>query len=170
MASSSAKFKLENRLLLAVLAIASCWPLNASAALRWTTPPGRYPQLEARSDEPESDASFRARCRNLDKIDLRVGAAEQVGNGKGENVRLRMKSGHHVARLRGVSERSIDYEMTLGTELVTRVKSRDPVFIVLRTGSPIQLSGSVERPTTWGVRGARGAVVRFLTACRRRPG
>jgi hypothetical protein len=67
-----------------------------------------------------------------------------VGKGEGEKVALTFKSDGREAVVRGLSKWSDDSEMTGGTELVTEVKTSDPLFSVLQTGKAVRLSGSLE--------------------------
>jgi hypothetical protein len=138
---------------------------EATAATKWTT--STRPYLEARSTESESDASLRALCRNSAAIGLRVGAAERVGNGKGEKVKLLLESQGKTATLEGISTESEDSPMTGGTELVTEVGADSPVFAVLQTGKAVKLSGSLEKPVVWSPQGMGPAVKAFLAACKK---
>lgn len=95
---------------LAAFAALSCSNENALSATTWTVT--KRPFLEARSDEPESDASLRAFCRNGSAIELRVGAAEQVGNGQGEAVAVTFESNSRRITLTGISVKSDDFQMT----------------------------------------------------------
>ena len=139
---------------------------TAAAALEWTVSTGPY--LEARSTEHESDASLRAICRNAATVELRVGAQEQVGKGEGEKVALTFKSDGREAVVRGLSKWSDDSEMTGGTELVTEVKTSDPLFSVLQTGKAVRLSGSLAKPAIWEAKGMAPSVKKFLERCRAR--
>ena len=135
----------------------------ARAEMKWTA--SSRPYLEARSTDSESDASFRALCRSPAAIELRVGAHEGVGKGKGDAVTLRLSSNGHQAVLHGASRRSDDYEMTSGTELVTEIKPSDAVFTLLGSGKDVTITGSLAKPVTWRAENMADAVKSFLTAC-----
>lgn len=149
------------------LALIAVWPTASNAEIDWRMSARPPASLEGRSTESESDASFRAVCRNKRTVEVRVGAEEQVGKGRGELVKLQFASSGRSAIIQGVSKKSADFEMTGGTELVANVTPNHPVFAVLMTGKPVSLSGSVARRATWTSNNMRAAVEKFLRACRR---
>ncbi len=156
------------RRLPALLAIAVLLaPCAAQADVQWKlTKKAGHPYLQGMSSEPESDTEFWALCRSPAAIDLGVGAALGVGDGKGETVRLTFASGNTTATLSGRSQNSANFEMTAGTELRTTVAATDPVFAVLAAGAPIRVTGSLEVPGAWQVKGLKQHVAAFLAACR----
>jgi hypothetical protein len=135
----------------------------SQAAMRWQA--GHRPSLLAHSTESESDRTFWALCRGPGAIELRIGADDFVGKGKGEPVSLTFASGGRRATLRGISKNSDDFQMTGGTELVTEVTRDDPVFAVLLTGKPVTITGSVKKPIMLDGKSAKPAVAKFLAAC-----
>jgi hypothetical protein len=132
--------------------------------LDWTARNAFY--LEARVKAEESDASLRLLCKSPEIIEVRIGAEEMVGKGKGEEVALKLKSGGKQAELSGVSEPSEDSGMTGGTELVTRLVPDDPLFAVLRAGKDVAVTGGGSRGATWSAKGMKAAVDKFLGKCK----
>jgi hypothetical protein len=153
---------------LSLLAIAAMLaPCAARADTQWKLMKrDGHPYLQGMSSEPEADTEFWALCRSGSAIDLGVGADAGVGNAKGETVRLTLTSGNATATLSGRSRNSANFEMTAGTELRATVAATDPVFIVLATGTPIRVIGSLKAPETWQVKGLKQQVAAFLAACR----
>jgi hypothetical protein len=148
---------------LSVGLLMTCFGTVACAEQIWRL--SMRPYLEARSQEPESDAIFRAFCRSPNAIEIRVGAADNVGKGQGENVMLKFSSGGQVAILHGVSRRSDEYQMTGGAELVTEIKPTDDVFKLLELGGPLNISGSIKKPTVWTSDQMATSVKNFLATC-----
>jgi hypothetical protein len=147
----------------ALLGLAS--PVYAGTdELDWTARNAFF--LEARVRAEESDASLRLFCKSPDVIEVRIGAEEMVGKGKGEEVALKLKAGGTQADLTGVSEPSEDSEMTGGTELVTRLAPDDPLFTVLRAGKDVAVTGGGSRGATWSAKGMKAAVDKFLGKCK----
>jgi|SRR5580698_6314142 hypothetical protein len=137
---------------------------TANAEMNWIT--STRPYLEARSSEPESDASLRAICRSPASIEVRIGANEQVGKGHGEPVKLIFVGNGRQVIVRGISERSSDYEMTGGTELVADLLPGNKLFDLLISGQPVQMGGTLKNKATWSGDKMVSAVRSFLTACK----
>jgi hypothetical protein len=135
----------------------------AAAKTKWTA--GTVPSLYAMSDEDEADHSLYAFCAIPGIVELFVGAHEQVGKGQNEAVKLRLESDGKSATVNGFSRKSYNFEMTGGTELVTRIEATNDVFKVLATGKPIKLTGSLGKPVTWNHPGMADAVKKFSKAC-----
>jgi hypothetical protein len=98
-------------------------------------------------------------------IEVHVGAEELVGKGTGEDVALKVESGGKQAELNGISQLSEDYQMTGGTELVTRLAPDHPFFGVLLTGKDVAMTGA-GRGATWSATGMKAAVDKFLGKCK----
>lgn len=158
--------------LLAALAAAVLLPLSAQAApvkVNWSldkTDKGMA-TLSGLPDEEESDLVLWTTCRADGKIDIGVGAYDEVGQGKGEAVTVTLASGGKSVTLKGKSRDSANAEMTGGTELQTIVTRDDALFTVLATGKPITATGVGDppKPETWGVTGLTKAAAAFLAAC-----
>ena len=150
-----------------LLAAAVAVPCAAQADVEWKLfkKDGRA-YLQGFSGEYEGDSEFWAHCRRDGAIDIGVGAHSQVGKGKRDAVTLTLASAGLRARLSGVSRESANVEMTGGTELRAKVRPDDAVFAVLGTGRPIAVTGSIEQPATWGVKGLKAKVAAFLKACK----
>lgn len=101
---------------------------GSAAEIIWSS--GDRFSLEGRYDESESDTVIRAVWLSRRAIEVKLGAGDIVGKGKGEKVRLVFKSGNATAVVNGVSKPSVDSEMTGGTELVTQIPPDDPLFTV----------------------------------------
>lgn len=136
----------------------------SQAATNWSV--STIPTLLALPTESESDTSLLALCRNAGNIELHIGANEEVGRGRGESATLRFQSDGKSAVVKGVSRRSDNYEMTGGTELVTRVSSDSEFFKVLATGKPVNVSGSLKKSVTWSDTAIASAVTKFLLDCK----
>lgn len=135
----------------------------AAADARWTA--ATSPTLLAHSNEPESDRSLFAVCASRGVVELYIGADEQVGKGEGDAVKVRVESDGKSATVSGTSRRSANFQMTAGTELVTRVGPNDEFFKVLATGKPVKVSGSLSKSATWNDRGMAEAVRKFVKDC-----
>ncbi|HEX4533752.1 MAG TPA: hypothetical protein VH000_05935 [Rhizomicrobium sp.] len=156
--------------LMAALAAAILVPLPAMATVKvnWSTDKDNGLQvLYGQPDEEETDQVLSATCRKDGRIDLHLGAYDDVGEGKGEAVSVTLSSGGKSAVLNGKSQNSENFEMTGGTELFTTVGRDDALFAVLATGKPITATGvgSPKKPDTWGATGLQKSAAAFLAAC-----
>ena len=156
----------EMRLVALTLAAALAWPCGAWAEVEWTLGKDKGRAfLNGMVDESEVDYEFWARCRADGGIDVGMGAESHVGRGKGEKVELTLTSGGQTAKVAGVSRDSVNSEMTGGIELQARVKRDDKLFAVLATGQPITVTGPIEEPLKWDVKGLKPKVRAFLRSC-----
>jgi hypothetical protein len=160
------------RVLLAALAAAVLLPLPAMAApvkVNWSVDKDDkgMATLSGLPDEEESDLVLWAACRKDGKMDIGVGAYDEVGQGKGEAVTVTLASGGKTVTLKGKSQNSANAEMTGGTELQTTITRDGPLFALLATGKPITATGvgNPPKPDTWSATGLPKAATAFLVAC-----
>ena len=106
---------------------------------------GEVQQMVIRSDEYEGDAFLRATCTGGGIVELRLGAEFDVGQGRGEPVTLSLQSKGKKVRIHGRSFPSADSQMTGGSELLSSFSTKDEIFVVLLSGAPIRLSGSIPK-------------------------
>ncbi len=155
----------------AVLALAATLTLTSTALAEppvvWTVYKHKgQVHLQGMVDESEVDHEFWARCRKDGLIDIGMGAESHVGKGKGEKVSLTLTSGGQSVTISGVSRESKNVEMTGGIELQARVKRDDKLFVLLATGQPITVTGSIKKPLKWEVKGLKARTAEFLKACK----
>lgn len=147
---------------------ATCGPTFAVAAVQWKfTQKNHHPYLQGFSGEYEGDNVFWALCRSTGIVDVGAGADSGVGKGTGEKVSLTLSSAGRSVSLQGSSRKSENFELTGGTELRTTVSIKNDLFLILKSGKPIKVVGSIEKPTPWSVDGLMMSVGAFLTACKR---
>ncbi|HZQ11589.1 MAG TPA: hypothetical protein VFB31_02135 [Pseudolabrys sp.] len=147
----------------AALALA---PAMASAEVQWRLLKQHgQPYLQGMPDESESDNEFWALCRAGGAIEVGIGADSNVGKGEGEPVSVTLTSAGARATVNGRSRKSMNFEMTAGTELQTQVSRDDALFKVLAAGQPITVAGSI-KTATWPAKGLKAKVAAFLAACK----
>jgi hypothetical protein len=72
------------------------------------------------------------------------------------------------ATLAGTAQKSDDFNLTAGVELVTEVAIDHPVFAVLRTGKAVTVTGALEKPATLAGAAMKRTMDNFVSACRGR--
>jgi hypothetical protein len=153
-----------------IVAAVLLWPAVAKAEITWrfSDTAGRA-YLQGYSDEIEGDNEFWARCRPDGSIDIGVGADSGVGSGIGDTVTLTLSSDEVSAQLTGPSRKSLNFQMTGGTELRARISRDDAVFHavfqVFVTGKPIRVAG-IGRSVTWQTKGLKANAEAFLASCK----
>lgn len=150
-------------LLITSTLISSSTKVSAKEIIKWTATD--LPYLEGRYDEAESDAIFRAICLRPGVVKIRLGADHYVGSGSGERVNLTLQSAGMSASISGISQNSLDFEMTGASELVATISTVDPIFSILTTGKQVTVSGALEEPGTWHPTGMAAAIRSFLKKC-----
>ncbi|HEY5338865.1 MAG TPA: hypothetical protein VIJ85_11715 [Rhizomicrobium sp.] len=151
----------------AAVAVLALWPGCASAE-SWNLNMGDARGgnvLSAMPDEPESDTDLWLMCRKDGRFSVGVGANSTLGKGKDEAVSATLSSADKIAVLKGVSRKSINFEMTGGNELATIVSKDDPLFVVIATGKPIKMS-STSKTMTFDSGDAPKLLGKFIASCK----
>lgn len=151
-------------LVFAAVAVFAFAPKTASAyEYKWIYV-GENKELLGMTGEDEGDTDFRATCQPNKHAAIGIGAAEDVGTGKGEAVSITLKAGTRTLRIDGKSHNSANFEMTGGVELETEVDGKHEVFELLAGPGTIKVAGTT-RPASWPDKGRAAATKKFVKAC-----
>lgn len=115
--------------------------------------------------ENEGDTMLQLTCGPIGFVDVHLGGVFAIGKGEHEAVSATLSAGKLTAQVKGLSIETSDFEMTGGIELLTALRSNDPLFAVLTSGQEISLQGS-ERPERFTLSAdVTKALKTFLAAC-----
>ncbi len=115
--------------------------------------------------ENEGDTMLQLTCGPIGFVDVHLGGVFAIGKGEHEAVSATLSAGKLTATVKGLSIETSDFEMTGGIELLTALRSNDPLFAVLTSGQEISLQGS-ERPERFTLSAdVTKALKTFLAAC-----
>ena len=105
------------RSLLAILLAMVCCVAQAEArSIRWNYVKSEMELSGYPSGEEEPDYVLRLTCRAGAKVEIGVGAHDDIGNGRAGPFSVTLKSGDRSATLLGKSARSKNSEMTGASE------------------------------------------------------
>jgi hypothetical protein len=137
---------------------------SASAEYEANTSDGSW--MEIREPvENEGDTLLQLSCGPIGFVDVHLGGVFAIGKGEHEAVSATLSAGKLTAQVKGLSIETSDAEMTGGIELITALRSNDPLFAVLTSGQEISLQGS-ERPERFTLSAdVTKALKTFLAAC-----
>jgi hypothetical protein len=85
----------------------------------------------------EQDSLVRISCKRGGKFEIGLGAAVEIGKGRGEAVAMTANSGMATVRIDGVSKKSANFEMTSGVELVKSSDANDLLIELLKMEGPV---------------------------------
>lgn len=115
--------------------------------------------------ENEGDTMLQLSCGPIGFVDVHLGGVFGIGKGEHEAVSATLSAGKLKATVKGLSIETSDVEMTGGIELLTALRSNDPLFAVLTSGQEISLQGS-ERPERFTLDAkVTSALKAFLETC-----
>lgn len=136
-----------------------------SASISWvfTENPAEITGYPAGDAEP--DYVLRVTCLRGGKVQIGIGAYDDIGAGRRGAFSVKLRSGDRSATLSGRSVRSKNSEMTGSRELRTELPLADATqfLAVLTNGRPIQASGALNE--TWTVVGLPEKVAAFGKSC-----
>lgn len=120
------------------------------------------------SGEDEPDYVLRITCRPGARVDIGVGAHDDIGRGRAGTFSVTLKSGDRTATLSGKSAHSKNFEMTASSELRSQMSlaEADQLLAVLSSGLPIAVTGPAK--DTWSVNGLAAKVRTFSENCAKR--
>ena len=136
---------------------------NTAFAYSWLYISERQ-ELVGTTGEEEGDTDFRASCKANQHAELGIGAAEDVGTGKGEAVSITLRAGARSLRVDGASRNSPNFQMTAGVELQTVVDGKHEIFQLLTGPGTVKVTGAT-RPASWPAAGRAAATKAFVNAC-----
>ncbi|MCW5702075.1 MAG: hypothetical protein AB7I42_18340 [Bradyrhizobium sp.] len=157
------------RSLLAILLAMVCCVAQAEArSIRWTYVKSEMELSGYPSGEEEPDYVLRLTCRAGAKVEIGIGAHDDIGRGRSGTFSVTLKSGDRTATLSGKSALSKNSEMTGASELRARMSlaEADLLLAVLASGLPIAVTGP--KKDTWSVNGLAGKVRAFSEGCAKR--
>jgi len=154
------------RSLLAILLVMVCCVTRAEArSIHWNYLKSAIELTGYPSNEEEPDYVLRLTCRAGAKVEIGVGAHDDIGNGRAAPFSVTLKSGDRSATLSGKSALSKNSEMTGASELRVRMllAEADKLLAVLASGLPIVITGP--KKDTWSVNGLAAKVRAFRDGC-----
>jgi len=154
------------RLLFAtVLATACCLAQAEAKTISWSYTKAQMELSGYPSGEDEPDYVLRLTCRAGAKVEVGVGAYDDIGRKRSGPLSVTLTSGDRSVTLSGKSARSKNVEMTGSSELRTQMSfaEADKLLAVLASGLPIAVTGPIK--DTWSVNGLAAKVRAFSESC-----
>lgn len=154
------------RLLFAtVLATACCLAQAEAKTISWSYTKAQMELSGYPSGEDEPDYVLRLTCRAGAKVEVGVGAYDDIGRKRSGPLSVTLTSGDRSVTLSGKSARSKNVEMTGASELRTQMSfaEADKLLAVLASGLPITVTGPIK--DTWSVNGLAAKVRAFSESC-----
>lgn len=155
------------RFLLAIpLAMAVCLSCAEARSIAWNYAKGPAELSGYPSGESEPDYVLRLSCRAGARVEVGIGAHDDVGRARSGTFSVTLNSGDRSATLSGKSARSKNFEMTGASELRTQMSlaEADKLLAVLASGLPIAVTGPAMKDT-WTVNGLAAKVRAFSESC-----
>lgn len=148
----------------AVLITTSICAKADAASINWgfTKNPSEITGYPAGESEP--DYVLRVTCSGGGKVQIGVGAHDDIGRRRG-NLVIKLQSGDRSVTLSGKSALSKNSEMTGSRELRTELSLSEATkfMAILTTGRPIQATGALNQ--TWTVVGLPAKASAFDKSC-----
>ena len=157
------------RLLFVIALATACGVVQAEAkSIGWNYAKGPMELSGYPSGEAEPDYVLRITCRAGAKVEIGIGAYDDIGRGKSGPLSVTLTSGDRSVILSGKSARSKNFEMTGSSELRTQMSliEADKLLAVLASGLPIAVTGPMK--DTWSVNGLAAKVRAFSESCAKR--
>ncbi|WP_333823979.1 hypothetical protein [Pinisolibacter sp.] len=152
------------RAIVAASLLIVCTPASAADHVVTTA---KKAAIEIMPNESEVDRTLEEICLGGGRIELRIGAELQLGQGAFDRVSVTVVSGKATATLTGVSVKSPNFEMTGGSELLTVVEANDGALALLSKGrGDVTLAAGEKRMSAAFDAAAKRKLAAFVDACR----